>query len=131
MTQAPGTTPTLKIKTLPAFKPLLLPARYKAAHGGRGGAKSHFFAELLVDKCYDRKELRAVCIREMQYSLKRQASRSAIMRLSPAPALPSPAPGACESLTDQHLPGSGVADMEAPQRTAVAVLAVGRDGEVV
>jgi len=47
-----------------------LPARYKAAHGGRGGAKSHFFAELMVDKCYERDELRAVCIREVQYSLK-------------------------------------------------------------
>ena len=69
MTQAPGTTPTLKIKTLPAFKPLILPARYKGAHGGRGGAKSHFFAELLVYQCYRRDDLRCVCIREVQYSL--------------------------------------------------------------
>ncbi len=62
---------------------------------------------------------------------KRQASRSAIMRLSLAPALPSPAPETSKALIDQYLPGSGVANMEARQRAAVAVLAVGCDCEVV
>lgn len=52
-----------------ALKPLLQPARYKGAHGGRGGAKSHFFAEELVLRCYLR-PTRAVCIREVQNSLK-------------------------------------------------------------
>jgi phage terminase large subunit len=52
-----------------AFVPLLKPARYKAAHGGRGGAKSHFFAEQLVLRCFAR-ETRAACIREVQNSLK-------------------------------------------------------------
>lgn len=52
-----------------AFKPLLTPKRYKAAYGGRGGAKSHFFAEQLLIRCY-LKETRAVCIREVQKSLK-------------------------------------------------------------
>jgi len=28
-----------------ALLPLINPARYKAAYGGRGGAKSHFFAD--------------------------------------------------------------------------------------
>lgn len=51
------------------LRPLLKPARYKAAYGGRGGAKSHFFAELLILRCYSRKT-RAVCIREVQNSLK-------------------------------------------------------------
>jgi len=48
---------------------LLKPARYKGAYGGRGGAKSHFFAEQLIIKCYQ-KETRAVCIREVQNSIK-------------------------------------------------------------
>jgi len=52
-----------------AFQPLLKPARYKAAHGGRGGAKSHFFAEQMLVRCYAR-VTRAVCIREVQDTLK-------------------------------------------------------------
>ena len=52
-----------------AFVPLLQPARYKGAYGGRGGAKSHFFAEELILRCYER-ETRAACIREVQNSLK-------------------------------------------------------------
>lgn len=49
--------------------PLLQPKRYKAAHGGRGGAKSHFFAEQVLIRCYA-KTTRAVCIREVQDTLK-------------------------------------------------------------
>jgi phage terminase large subunit len=52
-----------------AFVPLLKPARYKGAYGGRGGAKSHFFAEQLLIRCYARKT-RAACIREIQDTLK-------------------------------------------------------------
>lgn len=52
-----------------ALEPLLQPRRYKAAYGGRGGAKSHFFAEQLVLRCYST-ATRAVCIREVQNSLK-------------------------------------------------------------
>ena len=96
------TKPTLAIKTLPKLKPLLLPARYKAAHGGRGGAKSHFFAELLIFQCYTRDSLRVVCIREVQYSLKdsvHQLICDKIAKFSGCPAwglqrslpLPSPA----------------------------------------
>lgn len=49
--------------------PLLRKKRYKGAHGGRGSAKSHFFAEQLIVRCAA--ELtRAVCIREVQNSLK-------------------------------------------------------------
>lgn len=43
--------------------------RYKGAYGGRGGAKSHFFAELLVERCYA-EPIRAVGIREVQHSLR-------------------------------------------------------------
>lgn len=59
----------LDIQVPRALKPLLAPARYKGAYGGRGGAKSHFFAEQLIKKVY-LKPLRAVCIREVQNSLR-------------------------------------------------------------
>ena len=43
-----GADPILKIKTAPVFEPLLKPARYKDAWGGRKSGKSHFFAGLVV-----------------------------------------------------------------------------------
>lgn len=52
-----------------AFVPLLAPRRYKGAFGGRGGAKSHFFAEELVLRCFST-FTRAVCVREVQKSLR-------------------------------------------------------------
>jgi phage terminase large subunit len=52
-----------------ALLPLINPARYKAAYGGRGGAKSHFFAEQIVLRCYARKT-RVVCIREVQVTIR-------------------------------------------------------------
>lgn len=58
----------LKIETPEVFLPLLEPARYKGAHGGRGSGKSHFFAELLVEECLVQ-PTRAVCVREVQKSL--------------------------------------------------------------
>jgi phage terminase large subunit len=64
---------TLKIPTAEAFEPLLAPARYKAAYGGRGSGKSHFFAEHLVEECLMEKGLRTVCIREVQKDLKDSA----------------------------------------------------------
>lgn len=50
------------------LEPLLHPARYKAAYGGRGGGKSHFFAEEIVLRCIER-ETHVACIREIQGSL--------------------------------------------------------------
>ena len=60
----------LQIPTARVFVPLLAPARYKGAHGGRGSGKSHFFAELLVEDCIRNPGLRAACVREVQKSLK-------------------------------------------------------------
>lgn len=60
----------LQIPTARVFKPLLAPARYKGAHGGRGSGKSHFFAGLLVERCALEKGIRAACVREVQKSLK-------------------------------------------------------------
>src|SRR5271169_4130226 len=58
----------LDIDLSPVFAPLLQPARYKGAWGGRGSGKSHFFAELLIATSIT-KRLDAVCVRENQKSL--------------------------------------------------------------
>lgn len=58
----------LDIPTPEVFEPLLKPARYKAAHGGRASAKSHFFAGLWLDENVAGK-LDFVCLREVQKSL--------------------------------------------------------------
>lgn len=63
----------IRIPTAEVFEPLLQPARYKGAHGGRGSGKSHFFAELLVEDCMRFPGLRAVCLREVQKDLKHSA----------------------------------------------------------
>lgn len=62
-------TRTLRTEVPRKLAPLLHPARYKGAHGGRGGGKSHFFAEQLILRCY-REPTRAVCIREVQNSIR-------------------------------------------------------------
>ena len=67
--------PKIRLPTAEAFEPLLAPARYKGAHGGRGSGKSHFFAELLVEECLRFPGLRAVCVREVQKSLKDSAKK--------------------------------------------------------
>jgi phage terminase large subunit len=66
---------TLRIPTAPVFRPLLEPARYKGAYGGRGSGKSHFFGELLVERCLVNPGTLAVCIREVQKSLLQSSKR--------------------------------------------------------
>ena len=61
---------TLKLKAGRSFAPLLQPARYKGAHGGRGSGKSHFFAELMIARANSQLGFRAACLREIQKSLK-------------------------------------------------------------
>ena len=51
-----------------AFEPLLAPARYKGAKGGRASGKSHFYADLWLDENI-REKLDVVCLREVQKSL--------------------------------------------------------------
>lgn len=66
---------SLEIPTAEVFAPLLEPARYKGAWGGRGSGKSHFFAGLMIEDSLAEKGLRSVCIREVQKSLKDSAKR--------------------------------------------------------
>lgn len=65
--------PTAKV-----FEPLLTPARYKGAWGGRGSGKSHFMAGMLIEDALKEPSesgegLRAVCIRETLKDLKESA----------------------------------------------------------
>lgn len=79
---------TLNLKTARVFAPLLEPARYKGAHGGRGSGKSHFFAEMLLEDClYEPgamggEGLRAVCIREVQKDLSQSSKALLESKLS-------------------------------------------------
>ncbi len=54
---------------------MLKPARYKGLHGGRGSAKSHSFARLLVAKALRQPGLRWLCAREIQNSLRDSVKR--------------------------------------------------------
>ena len=48
--------------------PILQPRRFKILHGGRGGAKSHTIAQVLLMLAMQ-KRLRVLCVREVQKSL--------------------------------------------------------------
>lgn len=63
------------------LKPLLLPKRYKGAYGGRGGAKSHFFAEQALARCVAG-QTRIVCIREVQNSIRDSVRQLLIDKIS-------------------------------------------------
>lgn len=64
----------LQIEYPEAFGPLLGPARYKGAYGGRGSSKSHSFAAMAVDRSIDEK-LDIVCIREVQRTLNQSVKK--------------------------------------------------------
>ena len=81
-TAAKASARTLTINTPRIFLPLLSPARYKGAYGGRGSGKSHFFAELLIEDCLRQPGMLAVCIREVQKSLKDSSKRLIEAKLS-------------------------------------------------
>lgn len=65
----------LQIETPEVFAPLLQPARYKGAKGGRGSGKSHFFAELMVEEHIREPGSRSVCIREVQKTLAQSSKK--------------------------------------------------------
>jgi len=64
----------LVIDTPRVYLPLLGPARYKGAWGGRGSGKSHFFAECIVEESLAAKT-DIVCIREVQKSLNQSVKK--------------------------------------------------------
>ena len=66
---------TLRIPTPPAFLPLIEPARYKGAYGGRGSGKSFYFAISLIERFILEPTTRAVCVREVQKSLDQSVKR--------------------------------------------------------
>jgi phage terminase large subunit len=65
----------LTIKTPSWAEPLLQPARYKGAHGGRGSGKSHQFAEMMIEAHLLEPNDRSVCVREVQKSLAQSVKR--------------------------------------------------------
>ncbi len=64
----------LDIKTPRVFLPLLQPARYLGIWGGRSSGKSHFFAELMIERCLIERTS-CVCVREVQKSLSSSVKR--------------------------------------------------------
>jgi phage terminase large subunit len=66
---------TLRTEVPRVFQPLLQPARYKGAWGGRGSGKSHFFGERVVIECVSSPGTLAVCIREVQKTLAQSSKR--------------------------------------------------------
>src|SRR5665213_2506366 len=74
-TKSSASLSILRIPTARIFEPLLQPARYKGAFGGRGSGKSHFFGEMLVETCLAERGTLAVCIREAQRTLAQSSKR--------------------------------------------------------
>ena len=68
-------TDVLDLATPPWALPLLEPARYKGAWGGRGSGKSHMFAELMIEAHILDQKRRSVCVREIQKSLNQSVKR--------------------------------------------------------
>lgn len=66
---------TIRPEVARCFVPLLRPARFKGAWGGRGSGKSWFFAAMLVAECVRRPGTRAVCVREVQRTLAQSSKR--------------------------------------------------------
>lgn len=64
----------LRIQTPRAFGPLLGDERFKGASGGRSSAKSHFFAERLIEESLT-EHIRAACVREVQMSLEQSVKQ--------------------------------------------------------
>jgi PBSX family phage terminase large subunit len=66
--------PQIPIQIPAKLLPILRPRRFKIMHGGRGGAKSHTVAQVLLAMGMQRK-LRILCGREVQKSLKESSQQ--------------------------------------------------------
>lgn len=79
--------PEVQLRLPVKLLPILQPKRFKILYGGRGGAKSHTIAQVLLMLAMQRK-LRVLCVREVQKSLKEssmQVLKDYIERLGLAP----------------------------------------------
>ena len=65
----------LEILTPKWMVPLLQPARYKAAHGGRGSGKSWGFGEMVIEEHVMNPAKNTVCVLEVQKSIKMSVKR--------------------------------------------------------
>lgn len=65
----------IQIQTAKVFAPLLEPARYKGAWGGRGSGKSQFFGGLMIEEHLIHRGRMSVCIREVQKSLDKSSKK--------------------------------------------------------
>ncbi len=72
---------TLDLEVPRALQPLLQPSRYKGAYGGRGGAKSHFFAEQVVIQAFAYGK-RIVCIREVQNTIRDSVKELVVRKIA-------------------------------------------------
>lgn len=70
----------VKREVAEAFHPLLTPARYKGAYGGRGSAKSWFFADECVFALLNGKNV--LCVREVQNSIADSVKRLIEQRIA-------------------------------------------------
>src|SRR3990167_1271262 len=70
----------LNINTPRWFVPLLSPARYKGAWGGRGSGKSHAMAEYVIERSIMTKT-DVVCLREVQKSLQQSVKKLVEMKI--------------------------------------------------
>lgn len=66
--------PQVPVKIPVKLLPILHPRRFKIMHGGRGGAKSHTVAQVLLAMGMQRK-MRILCGREVQKSLKESSQQ--------------------------------------------------------
>ena len=65
----------VRLSAAPIYEQFHRASRYKAIYGGRGSGKSHFFAEAMIANAFVSKGFRAVCVREVQKTLKESAKR--------------------------------------------------------
>ena len=65
----------LEVDIPAVFEPALGRARYIGAFGGRGSAKSHFFAGKLIARAMEQPGLHWLCFREVQKSLAQSSKR--------------------------------------------------------
>lgn len=73
----------VKFQTIEKLEEMTKPHRYKVLHGGRGGLKSYFFADMCINRALEKKT-RILCAREIQGSIKDSVHRLLCDRIEAA-----------------------------------------------